>query len=375
VATTRRDYYEILSVSRDADEKAIKSSFRRLARELHPDVSDHPEAQERFREAAEAYEVLSKPETRELYDRYGHEGLRTGGFRPTDFDLGNITDLFAAFFGDDLFGGLGGRPGRRSARGADLLAEVEVELVEAAEGVRRSVPFPVVVGCDTCGGTGAAPGTAPTTCPTCDGLGRLQSVSNSVFGQVVRTQGCPRCGGSGRVVETPCEDCTGAGRVTVERELEVDIPPGIHDGQRIRLSGEGHAGVLGGRAGDVYVQVHVRTDPRFVRDGNDIVSAVDLTVTQAALGATLTVATLGGDEELEFEAGTQPGEVRVLRGRGMPVLQGRGKGDHRVLVDVAVPRHLSDEQRRLLEEFERSEHDGNYGTDGGFFEKLRSAFR
>lgn len=375
MATTRRDYYEILGVSRDADERAIKSSFRRLARELHPDVSDHPEAQERFREAAEAYEVLSKPETKELYDRYGHEGLRTGGFRPTDFDLANLTDLFAAFFGDDLFGGLGGRAGRRSARGADVLAEVEVELVEAAEGVRRSVPFPVVVGCSACGGTGAAPGTAPTTCPTCEGLGRLQSVSSSVFGQFVRTQGCPRCGGSGQIVETPCEECTGTGRVTEQRELEVDIPPGIHDGQRIRLSGEGHAGVLGGRAGDVYVQVHVRTDPRFVRDGNDIVSAVDLTVTQAALGATVTVATLAGDEALEFEAGTQPGDVRVLRGRGMPVLQGRGRGDHRVLVNVAVPRHLSDEQRRLLEDFERSEHDRNYGTDGGFFEKLRSAFR
>lgn len=375
MATTRRDYYEILGVSRDADERAIKSSFRRLARELHPDVSDHPEAQERFREAAEAYEVLSKPETKELYDRYGHEGLRTGGFRPTDFDLGNLTDLFAAFFGDDLFGGLGGRAGRRSARGADVLAEVEVELVEAAEGVRRSVPFPVVVGCSACGGTGAAPGTAPTTCPTCEGLGRLQSVSSSVFGQFVRTQGCPRCGGSGQIVETPCEECTGTGRVTEQRELEVDIPPGIHDGQRIRLSGEGHAGVLGGRAGDVYVQVHVRTDPRFVRDGNDIVSAVDLTVTQAALGATVTVATLAGDEALEFEAGTQPGDVHVLRGRGMPVLQGRGRGDHRVLVNVAVPRHLSDEQRRLLEDFERSEHDRNYGTDGGFFEKLRSAFR
>ena len=375
MATTRRDYYEILGVSRDADERAIKSSFRRLARELHPDVSDHPEAQERFREAAEAYEVLSKPETKELYDRYGHEGLRTGGFRPTDFDLGNLTDLFAAFFGDDLFGGLGGRGGRRSARGADVLAEVEVELVEAAEGLRRSVPFPVVVGCTACGGTGAAPGTAPTTCPTCEGLGRLQSVSSSVFGQFVRTQGCPRCGGSGQVVETPCEACTGTGRVTEQRELEVDIPPGIHAGQRIRLSGEGHAGSLGGRAGDVYVQVHVRTDPRFVRDGNDIVSAVDLTVTQAALGATVTVATLAGDEALEFEAGAQPGEVRVLRGRGMPVLQGRGRGDHRVLVNVAVPRHLSDEQRRLLEDFERSEHDRNYGTDGGFFEKLRSAFR
>ncbi|MGH3037610.1 MAG: molecular chaperone DnaJ [Gaiellaceae bacterium] len=375
MATTRRDYYEILGVSRDADERAIKSSFRRLARELHPDVSDHPEAQERFREAVEAYEVLSKPETKDLYDRYGHDGLRTGGFRPTDFDLGNLTDLFAAFFGDDLFGGLGGSTGRRSARGADVLAEVEVELVEAAEGVRRSVPFPVVVACTACGGTGAAPGTAPTTCPTCEGRGRLQSVSSSVFGQFVRTQGCPRCGGSGQVVETPCEECTGAGRVTEQRELEVDIPPGIHDGQRIRLSGEGHAGVLGGRAGDVYVQVHVRSDPRFVRDGNDIVSAVDLTVTQAALGATVTVATLAGDEALEFDAGTQPGDIRVLRGRGMPVLQGRGRGDQRVLVNVAVPRHLSEEQRRLLEDFERSEHDRNYGTDGGFFEKLRSAFR
>jgi molecular chaperone DnaJ len=375
VATTRRDYYEILGVPRDADERAIKSSFRRLARELHPDVSDHPEAQERFREAAEAYEVLSKPETRGLYDRFGHEGLRTGGFRPTDFDFGSLTDLFATFFGDDLFGGLGGRPGRRSARGADVLAEVEIELAEAATGVRRSVPFPVVVACATCEGTGAAAGTAPTTCPTCDGLGRVQSVTNSVFGRFVRTQGCPRCGGSGQIVETPCEDCTGTGRVTEQRELEVDVPPGIHDGQRIRLSGEGHAGALGGRAGDVYVQVHVRPDERFVRDGNDVVSSVDLTVTQAALGATVAVATLDGDLELEFEAGTQPGEVRVLRGKGMPVLQGRGRGDQRVLVNVAVPRHLSEEQRRLLEDFERTEHDRNYGTDGGFFEKLRSAFR
>jgi molecular chaperone DnaJ len=375
VATTRRDYYEILGLPRDADDRAIKSSFRRLARELHPDVSDHPEAQERFREAAEAYEVLSKPETRGLYDRFGHEGLRSGGFRPTDFDFGSLTDLFAAFFGDDLFGGLGGRPGRRAARGADVLAEVEIELTEAATGLRRSVPFPVVVACAACQGTGAAAGTAPTTCPTCDGLGRLQSVTNSVFGQFVRTRACPRCGGAGEVVETPCEHCSGAGRVTEERGLEVDIPAGIHNGQRIRLSGEGHAGALGGRAGDAYVQVHVRPDERFVRDGNDVVSSVDLTVTQAALGATVVVATLDGDVELDFEAGTQPGEVRVLRGSGMPVLQGRGRGDQRVLVNVAVPRHLSDEQRRLLEDFERSEHDRNYATDSGFFEKLRSAFR
>ncbi|HEU4448913.1 MAG TPA: molecular chaperone DnaJ [Gaiellaceae bacterium] len=375
MATTRRDYYEILGIPRDADERAIKSAFRRLARELHPDVSDHPDAQERFREATEAYEVLSKSETRELYDRYGHEGLRTGGFRPTDFDFGSLADIFSAFFGDDLLGGLGGRSGRRSARGADVLAEVEIELVEAAQGTHRSVPFPVVVACSTCRGTGAAPGTSPTPCRTCEGLGRVQSVASSVFGQIVRTQACPECGGAGQVVESPCADCSGTGRVTEQRELEVDVPPGIHDGQRIRLTGEGHAGVLGGRAGDVYVLVRVRPDPRFVRDGNDIVSSVDLTVTQAALGSTTTVPTLAGDVELEFEPGTQPGDIRVLRGEGMPVLQGRGRGDHRVLVNVAVPRHLTEEQRRLLEQFERSEHERNYRAESGFFEKLRSAFR
>jgi molecular chaperone DnaJ len=374
VATTR-DYYEILGVPRDADERAIKSAFRKLARELHPDVSDHPDAHERFREAAEAYEVLSKSETRELYDRYGHEGLRTGGFRPTDFDFGNLGDLFSAFFGDDLFGGLGGRTTRRSARGADILAEVEIELAEAAEGAKRPVEFPAVVDCSTCHGSGAAPGTSPTTCPRCSGTGRLQSVSDSFFGQVVRTQACPQCGGAGEVVETPCEDCSGTGRQTQPRRIDVEIPPGIHDGQRIRLSGEGHAGLLGGRSGDVYVLVNVRPDPRFVREGNDIVSAVDLTMTQAALGATVGVETLDGEHELEFEPGTQPGEIRVLRGKGMPVLQGRGRGDHRVLVNVGIPAHLTDEQRKLLDEFARSEHDRNYGSDGGFFERLRSAFR
>ena len=375
MATTRRDYYEILGVPRDADERAIKSAFRRLARELHPDVSDHPEAQERFREAAEAYEVLSRQETRELYDRFGHDGLTTGGFRPTDFDFGSVNDLFAAFFGDDLFGGLGGRPGRRSARGADVLAEVEVELVEAAKGARRSVPFPVVVTCGQCRGSGAAAGTAPERCSRCDGSGRLQSVSTSFLGQVVRTQACPECRGLGEVVATPCPGCAGEGRVTEERELEVEVPPGIHDGQRIRLSGEGHAGLLGGRSGDLYVLVHVRPDDRFVREGNDIVSAVDLTMTQAALGATVAVETLDGELELDFPPGTQPGEVRVLGGKGMPVLQGRGRGDHRVLVNVAVPTHLTDEQRALLEEFGRSEHERNYRPDGGFFERLRSAFR
>jgi molecular chaperone DnaJ len=374
MATTERDYYELLGVARTAGESEIKKAFRRLARELHPDVSDAPDAEERFREVVEAYEVLSKPETRQLYDRFGHAGLRSGGFQPTSFDFGGLSDLFSAFFGDDLFGVGGSGRGRRG-RGGDVAADVEIELVEAALGVKRAVPFPVSVPCSTCAGSGAAPGTHPSTCTRCGGEGRLQQVSRSAFGQFVRTQACPVCGGAGQLVDTPCLDCKGAGQVLEERTLDVDIPAGIHDGQQIRISGEGHSGLLGGRAGDAYVRVRVRPDPRFVREGTDIFATVDLTMTQAALGASVTVPTLDGDEQLEFAPGTQPGEIRVLRGRGMPVLQGFGRGDHRVLVNVAVPRRLTDEQRRLLEEFERSARDDTYRVDEGFFEKLKSAFR
>src|SRR5437016_7653700 len=284
MATTERDYYELLGVSRDAGEPEIKKAFRGLARELHPDVSDAPGAHERFREVVEAYEVLSKSETRELYDRYGHAGLRSGGFQPGHFDFGSLSDLFAAFFGDDLIGGRAGR-----ARGPDLAAEVEIELVDAARGTKREVPFAVAVTCTHCGGDGAEPGSQITTCPACAGAGRLQQVSRSVFGEFVRTQACPTCGGTGRKIETPCTACEGAGRVVEERRLDVGIPPGIHDGQQIRLTGEGHAGMLGARAGDAYVRVRIRPDPRFVREGNDVYSTVDLTMTQAALGAAVVV--------------------------------------------------------------------------------------
>jgi molecular chaperone DnaJ len=372
MATTQRDYYEVLGVAREADEGEIKRAFRRLARELHPDVSEAPDAHERFREVVEAYEALSKRETRELYDRFGHAGLRGGGFTPTQFDFGSLNDLFAAFFGDDLFG-VGGRATR--SRGADLAVQVEIELVEAASGIKREVPFPVAVTCGTCAGSGAAPGTSPVTCETCGGAGRLQRVSRSAFGEFVRTQTCPTCRGAGQRIEQPCPDCRGEGRIVEERTLEVEIPPGIHDGQQIRISGEGHAGGGGARAGDVYVEVRVKPDPRFVREGNEIFSTVDLTITEAALGATVTVPTLDGETELEFPEGTQAGEIRALRGRGMPVLQGFGRGDQRVLVNVAVPRRLNDEQRRLLEEFARSTDDETYSVDEGFFEKLKNAFR
>ena len=373
MATTQRDYYEILGVPRTADEREIKRAFRRLARELHPDVSEAQDAQGRFREVAEAYEVLSKPETRDLYDRFGHAGLQRGGFQPSHFDFGDLSDLFAAFFGDDLFGVVGGR-GARRRRGADIAAEVEIDLVEAARGATKEISFDVAISCEACGGTGAKPGAEPAPCPSCAGAGRLQQVSRTLFGEFVRTQTCPRCGGSGRIVQDPCRNCDGSGRVVESRALEVEIPAGIHDGQRIRISGEGHAGLLGGMAGDIYVLVRIRPDHRFTREGNDLFSTIDLTMTQAALGTRVTVATVDGDVELELEPGTQPGEVRVLRGRGMPVLQGFGRGDHRVLVNVLVPQRLTDEQRRLLEEFERGATPHTYEAAEGFFEKLKSAF-
>jgi molecular chaperone DnaJ len=362
----------LLGVARDASADDIKRAFRRLARELHPDVSDAPDAEHRFREVVEAYEVLSNSERRELYDRFGHAGLRSGGFQPSSFDLGSLSDLFSAFFGDDLFG-MGGRMGR--SRGGDIAASVEIDLTEVATGTKREVPFGVAVPCDRCNGNGAEPDTPVTTCQTCGGNGRVRQVSRSVFGEFVRAGTCPTCGGAGRLIEQPCEQCSGAGRVIEERTLDVEIPAGIHDGQRIRLSGEGHAGAAGARAGDVYVDVHVRPDDRFVREGNDVYTTVDLTITQAALGATLSVPTLEGETELTFAPGTQPGELVLLRGRGLPVLQGFGRGNQRVLVNVTVPRRLTEEQRRLLEEFERLASEETYEPSEGFFDKLKSAFR
>jgi molecular chaperone DnaJ len=373
MATTDRDYYELLGVTREASDGEIKRAFRRLARELHPDVSEAADAEERFREVVEAYEVLSKTETRELYDRYGHAGLRSGGFQPGSVDFGSLADLFSAFFGDDIL--LGGRMRSGRARGADLAATVEIDLLEAAHGVTREVPFEVAVACVRCGGNGAEPGTEISPCPRCSGTGRLQQVTRSVFGEFVRTQTCPNCAGSGRRIEQPCAECHGAGRVVDERTLAVEIPPGIHHGQRIRLSGEGHAGPLGGRAGDVYVEVRIRSDERFVREGDDIYTTVDVTFTQAALGAAIAIPTLDGQEELELPPGTQPGEIVVLRGRGMPVLDGFGRGEQRILVNVLVPRRLTDEQRRLLREFDAQSDEGTYGKSEGLFDKLKSAFR
>jgi molecular chaperone DnaJ len=374
MATAERDYYELLGVSRDASEDEIKRAFRRLARELHPDVSSEPDAAERFKQVAEAYEVLSDRQRRETYDRFGHAGLRRGGFTPSDFDLGDVTDLFSAFFGEGFFG-QSTRAGGRS-RGADVAATVEITLAESFTGTSVQVPLRTAIACDRCDGSGAEPGTSPETCPACAGAGRVQQVSQSVFGQFIRASTCPRCQGAGRTVTTPCERCDGDGRVIVERTLDVDVPPGIHDGQRIRLRGEGHAGAAGGAAGDAFVQVRVRADERLTRDGDDLVTIVPITMIDAAIGTTVTVPTAEGEIELELPPGVQPGEVQVLRGRGMPSLQTGRRGDLRVHLDVRVPRRLEPEQRRQLLELAGQIGDDAYRDDGGgFFDRLRSAFR
>jgi molecular chaperone DnaJ len=371
VATTERDYYEILGVAREATEAEIKRSFRRLARELHPDVSDEPDAERRFREAAEAYEVLSDPERRATYDRFGHAGLRRGGFAPTD--AGDLGDLFAAFFGDGLFGSAARSP--RAARGPDATAVVEITLAEAFRGASVRVPMRVARTCETCRGSGAAPGTSPVTCGLCGGAGRVQQVSQTLLGQFVRSSTCPQCDGAGTVVETPCESCDGAGRLLVDNALDVDVPAGIHDGQRIRLRGEGHAGPVGGSPGDAFVHVHVTGPEGLARDGDDLVAVVGVTMTEAALGTTVRVPGPTAEVELELPAGVQPGDVHLVRGAGMPSLQTGRRGDLRVHVEVRVPRHLSAEQRAQLLQLEEALGDEAYRGDDGFFQRLKSAFR
>jgi len=369
-----RDYYEVLGVGRAADETEIKKAFRRLARELHPDTNTvDPRAEEKFKEAAEAYEVLSDADRRRQYDAYGHEGLRRGGFAPNFEGFGSVSDLFSAFFGsggfDSVFGGVRGG----QVQGADVVVGVTIDLAQAARGKTVEVTYESEVRCERCHGNGADPGTPIVTCPRCHGSGQLQAVSRTAFGQLVRTAVCDVCGGDGRVPEQPCSVCAGEGKVRESRTLHVDVPAGIADGQRIRLSGRGHAGDHGGPSGDLYVVVRVRADERFVRDQEDLHTVIDVAAPHAALGTTVQVPSLDGDIPVEIPAGTQPGEVISLRSRGLPPL-GRGRtGDLHVHVNVVIPRRLSREQRDLLERLADSLDDRNLGSDEGMLAKLKRA--
>jgi molecular chaperone DnaJ len=369
-----RDYYEVLGVDRGADEAAVKKAFRRLARELHPDVNAHdPEAEEKFKEAAEAYEVLSDPERRQLYDSYGHEGLKSGGYAPNFGDFGSISDLFSAFFGaggfDAAFGGTRMRGG--AVQGGDVAVAAAIDLADAAHGREVEVSYDVRARCATCNGNGAKPGTPIETCSRCQGAGQLQAVSRTAFGQMVRNVICDVCGGDGRRPRDPCDTCGGDGMVVEQRRVQVDVPAGIADGQRIRLTGRGHAGEHGGPAGDLYVVVRVREDERFLRDGSDLVTVIDVPAPLAALGTTMDVPTLDGAVPVEIKAGTQPGEEIRLGGRGMPPLQRGRTGDLRVIVYVTVPRRLTREQRDLLERFSDTLTEDNHRADEGMIAKLK----
>jgi molecular chaperone DnaJ len=372
-----RDYYDVLGVGRGADEAEIKKAFRRLARELHPDTNtEDPRAEEKFKEAAEAYEVLSDPSRRRQYDAYGHEGLRSGGYAPNFEGFGSVSDLFSAFFGsggfESAFGtGRGQRGGQ--VQGADVVVAVAIDLAQAARGDTVEVSYDADIRCERCHGNGAEPGTPIVTCPRCQGAGQLQAVSRTAFGQLVRTALCDRCGGDGRVPEQPCDVCAGAGKVAETRSLHVQVPAGIADGQRIRLSGRGHAGDRGGPNGDLYVVVRVREDERFVRDQEDLHTVVDVPAPLAALGTTLQVPSLDGEVPVEIPAGTQPGETITLRARGLPPL-GRGRtGDLHVHVNVVIPRRLSREQRDLLEQLADSLDERNLRSDEGMLSKLKRA--
>jgi molecular chaperone DnaJ len=370
--TRPRDPYEVLGVARDADEAEIKKAFRRLARELHPDVNKHdPDAEEKFKEAAEAYEILNDPERRATYDRYGHDGLRSGGFAPNFEGFGSISDLFDAFFGSAFGASARGGP----AQGGDVAVSAEVTLAEAATGGEVELSFEAVDTCERCHGNGAEPGTPIVTCDRCGGAGVLQAVTRSPFGQVVRQVACDVCGGDGRVAEHPCERCDGRGREVRRRTLRVDVPAGIADGQRIRLAGRGHAGDRGGPPGDLYVLVHVLPDERFVRDGDDLVTALDVPAPVAALGATLSAPSLDGEIEVEIEPGTQPGAIVRVPGKGMPRLRRPGRnGDLRVVVNVVIPRKLSKEQRRLAQELADSMTDENLRVDESLLGKFKRLF-
>ena len=377
MATRPRDPYEVLGVPRDADENTIKKAFRKLARELHPDVNRHdPDAEEKFKEAAEAYEILNDAERRATYDRYGHDGLRSGGFSPNFEGFGSISDLFDAFFGGAGGGVFGGGFGSAAAagptQGRDIAVHADITLAEAAAGTSVELSFEAIETCEVCRGNGAKPGTPIVTCERCGGVGVLQAVTRSPFGQVMRQTACDVCGGEGKIPSEPCEHCEGRGREVRRRTLRVDVPEGIADGQRIRLSGRGHAGERGGPPGDLYVLVRIAADERFLRDGDDLVTVLDVSAPHAALGASFNAPSLDGDVDVRIAAGTQPGEVIVVRGHGMPRLRRPGRrGDLRVVVNVVVPRKLSREQRKLAEKLADSMTDENVRTDESLVGKLK----
>lgn len=377
--SSKRDYYEVLGLDREASSEEIKKAYRRLARKYHPDVNPgDKESEAKFKEAKEAYDVLIDPQKRAGYDRFGHrEGAQGfgsfegfGGFG--DFATG-FEDIFDSFFGGGFTAGRD-RQATASRRGADLRYDMEISLKEAAGGVNTFINVPRAEKCPDCNGTGAKKGTQPVTCSACGGTGQRQVVKNTPFGRFVSMGTCEKCQGAGRVIKEYCNTCRGEGRIHRERKIEIKIPAGVDSGSRLRVPGEGEAGIRGGGPGDLYVFIHVRPHKIFTRQDNDLICEVPLNFVQAALGGELEVPTLDGKANLRIPAGTQPGAVFRLRGKGIPSLRGFGKGDQLVRVKIEVPRRLNARQKKILREFavasglEISEQEGK-----GFFDRVKDS--
>ena len=382
------DFYQLLGVGRDATADDIKKAYRRRARELHPDANpDDPEAEDRFKDLARAYEVLSDPEARARYDRFGEAGVggAGGGAGPDMGSMfgGGLGDLFDAFFGggggfggSGFGGGFGGRSGPAGPpRGQDLEAVLELTLEQAVFGATAPVTVRTALRCSDCGGAGTSPGTQAVTCVDCRGTGQTRRVRQSVLGQMVTTSSCGRCGGLGQVIVTPCTRCGGEGRLIEKTTYNVDVPAGVDEGATLRLNGRGAVGPRGGAAGDLYVHVRIARHDRFVRDGDDLITALTVSISQAALGTRLTLATLDGDEEIAVPPGTQPGRELVLRGLGATRLGGRGRGDLRVQLVVQVPTDLDDAQEELLRRLSELRGEHVEPRTKGLFSRLKSAWQ
>ncbi len=376
MADNPRDYYGLLGVRKDATPEELKRAYRKLARELHPDVNPDQGAQDRFKEVTTAYEVLSDPDKRRVVDLGGDPLSQGGGTPGNPFSgFGGFGDVFEAFFGGASAGGGRGRRSRVRP-GSDALLQMSLTLEEAAFGVRRELTVDTAILCNSCQGSGCAPGTSPRTCQTCGGAGEIQSIQRSFLGQVMTTRACSACGGTGEQIATPCPTCGTEGRVRARRTITVDVPAGIEDGMRIRLSGQGEVGPGGGPAGDLYVEIAEQAHDTFVRDGADLHCTIAVPMTAAALGTDLVLSTLDGDEKLDIRAGTQTGATLTLRGRGVPRLRSSSRGDLHVHVEVRTPTKLDEAQEHLLRELAalRNEDVALSTKNGGLLGKVRDAF-
>ena len=375
----KRDYYEVLGVQKGASEDEIKKAFRKKAKMYHPDLHpDDKEAEKNFKEVNEAYEVLSDKDKKARYDQFGHAGVDpsyggggAGGYGAYTggFDVDDILNSF--------FGGFGGR--RQSnpnapRRGTDVETVCTISFEEAAKGCNKKISFQRIENCDECDGSGAKKGTTPKTCPSCGGSGQVKINSRTPFGVVQTMRACENCGGKGRIIDNPCPRCDGKGRIRKTHEESFDIPAGIDDGQRLSVSGRGNAGINHGPAGDLYISINVRPHPIFERRGNDVYCELPLTFVQACLGAEVVVPTLDGKVSYNIKEGTQPGDRFRLKGRGIPSLNGRGKGDQYVTVTIEVPKNLTKRQKELLQEFDGNSSEKNYQNRKGFFNKLKDLF-